>query len=310
MVGVPDRGVKKNILMVDPGFIEGRYPIPSALEIVPLSNAIDWPPRGPVMPDIEEIAEYIRLRDIVARLHAPDGCPWDREQTHASLRPYLLQEAYEVLHLLDEGDTEHMPEELGDLLCQILMHTQLAEGAGEWAMTDVLKSLADKLVRRHPHVFGDVDLTTADEVVSLWDEIKKKERGPDASALANVPAGLPALAYSQELLRRAESAGFAWPHRDDVLEKLHEEVGELAAAPSTDAALEELGDILFNVVNYARYLGLDAEDALRAAGHKFRRRFGGVEQLVASQGHETMKGMTREELMAYWGQVKASEARK
>jgi tetrapyrrole methylase family protein/MazG family protein len=260
------------------------------------------------MPDIEEIAEYIRLRDVVAKLHAPDGCPWDREQTHASLRPYLLQEAYEVLHLLDESDTEHMPEELGDLLCQILMHTQLAEGIGEWVMTDVLKSLADKLVRRHPHVFGDVDLTTSGEVVSQWEEIKKKERAPAASALANVPAGLPALAYSQELLRRAESAGFAWPHRDDVLEKLHEEVAELAAAPSTEAALEELGDILFNVVNYARYLGLDSEDALRAAGHKFRRRFAGVEQLVASQGHETMKGMTREQLMAYWGQVKATEA--
>ena len=261
------------------------------------------------MPDIEEIAEYIRLRDIVAKLHAPDGCPWDREQTHASLRPYLLQEAYEVLHLLDEGDTEHMPEELGDLLCQILMHTQLAEGSGEWIMTDVLKSLADKLVRRHPHVFGDVDLSTADEVVTQWDAIKKQERtkDEDTSALAHVPPGLPALAYSQELLRRAESAGFAWPHRDDVLEKLHEEVAELADAPSPDAALEELGDILFNVVNYARYLGLDAEDALRAAGHKFRRRFGGVEQLVASQGHETMKGMTREELMSFWAQVKATE---
>src|SRR5436190_1479197 len=184
------------------------------------------------MPDVEEIAEYIRLRDVVARLHAPDGCPWDREQTHASLRPYLLQEAYEVLHLLDEGDIEHMPEELGDLLCQILMHTQLAERDGEWLMADVFTTLA---------------------------------------------------------------------------EKLHEEVAELADAPSPDAALEELGDILFNVVNYARYLGLDAEDALRAAGHKFRRRFGGVEHLVASQGSESMKGMTRDELMVLWAKVKASE---
>ena len=261
------------------------------------------------MPDVEEIAEYIRLRDVVARLHAPDGCPWDREQTHVSLHPYLLQEAYEVLHLLDEGDTEHMPEELGDLLCQILMHTQLAERDGEWLMADIFKTLADKLIRRHPHVFGDVDLTTADEVVTQWDEIKKKERAPDASALANVPAGLPALSYAQELLRRAESAGFAWPHRDDVLEKLHEEVAELADAPSNEAALEELGDILFNVVNYARYLGLDAEDALRAAGHKFRRRFGSVEQLVASQSAQSMKGMTRDELMALWGQVKGTESK-
>src|SRR3954454_2687431 len=158
------------------------------------------------MPDIEEVAEYIRLSEVVARLHAPVRCPCDREQTHASLRPYLLQEAYEVLHLLDEGDMAHMPEELGDLLCQVLMHTQLAESEGEWVMTDVFKSLADKLVRRHPHVFGDVALSTADQVVTQWDEIKKNERAPDASALANVPPGLPALAYSQELLRRPENA--------------------------------------------------------------------------------------------------------
>ena len=262
------------------------------------------------MPNAIEIAEYTRLRDIVAKLRAPDGCPWDREQTHTSLRPHLLQEAYEVLHLLDEGDTQHMPEELGDLLFQIVLHTQLAEEAGEWSMSDVLSSLSDKLVRRHPHVFGDVALTTSGEVVAQWDELKKKERAPDASALASVPAGLPALSYAQELLRRAEAAGFAWPHRDDVLEKLHEEVAELADAPSNEAALEELGDILFNVVNYARYLGLDAEDALRAAGHKFRRRFGGVEQLVASSDSGTMKGMTRDELMALWGQVKATEVQK
>jgi MazG family protein len=260
------------------------------------------------MPDADEIAEYTRLRDIVAKLRAPEGCPWDREQTHTSLRPHLLQEAYEVLHLLDEGDTQHMPEELGDLLFQIVLHTQLAEEAGEWQMSDVLRTLSDKLVRRHPHVFGDVSLSTADEVVEQWDQLKRQERAPDASALASVPGGLPALAYAQELLRRAEAAGFAWPHRDDVIEKLHEEVAELADAPSSEAALEELGDILFNVVNYARYLGLDAEDALRAAGHKFRRRFGGVEQLVASQDNATMKGMTRDELMALWGRVKASEA--
>jgi MazG family protein len=250
-------------------------------------------------------AEMARFDELVATLRRE--CPWDREQTHTSLRPHLLQEAYEVLHLLDEGNTSDMPDELGDLLFQIVLHTQLAEEAGEWTMTGVFKSLSDKLVRRHPHVFGDVSLATSDEVVEQWDQIKKKERAPDASALASVPGGLPALAYSQELLRRAEAAGFAWPHRDDVLEKLHEEVAELADAPSNEAALEELGDILFNVVNYARYLGLDAEDALRAAGHKFRRRFGGVEQLVAAQGKDTMKGMTRDELMALWGQVKATE---
>ena len=268
------------------------------------------------MPDDAEIAAYVRLRDIVAKLRNPEGgCPWDLEQTHESLRPHLLQEAYEVLHLLDEGDTEHLPEELGDLLFQVLLHAQLAEDAGEFAMTHVLDGLSDKLVRRHPHVFGDTSsdaapapsLHTSEQVIEQWDVLKRKERAADASALAGVPVGLPALAYAQELLRRAESAGFAWPRSDDVLEKLREELAELQAAQSREEALAELGDVLFNVANYARYLGFDAEDALRAAGHKFRRRFAAVEREASSQGHETLKGLSREELMGLWGRVKADE---
>jgi tetrapyrrole methylase family protein/MazG family protein len=164
-----------------------------------------------------ETRSYQELRDVVARLRAPGGCPWDREQTHASLRPYVIEEAYEVLAVLDSGSTEKLPEELGDLLFQVIIHTQLAEEAGEFDMADVLEGLAQKLVRRHPHVFGDVDLETAGQVVAQWDELKKKERGEDDSALANVPPALPALSYAQTLLRRAESAGFAWPHREDVL---------------------------------------------------------------------------------------------
>jgi tetrapyrrole methylase family protein/MazG family protein len=254
-----------------------------------------------------ETRSYQELRDVVARLRAPDGCPWDREQTHASLRPYVIEEAYEVLAVLDSGSTEKLPEELGDLLLQIVLHTQLAEEAGEFEMGDVLEGLAQKLVRRHPHVFGDVSLETAGQVVAQWDELKKRERTEDGSALANVPPAMPALAYAQTLLRRAESAGFAWPKREDVLEKLAEELRELESAATPEEATAELGDLLLNVANYARYLGIDAEQALREAGHKFRRRFTAVEGAARDRGVD-LKTQPRESLMALWDEAKAAEA--
>ncbi len=254
----------------------------------------------------QEKAQYEELRGIVARLRAPDGCPWDREQTHASLRPYVIEEAYEVLAVLDEGAIERLPEELGDLLFQVVLHAQLAEEAGEFDMTDVMAELSAKLVRRHPHVFGDVELETSDQVVTQWDELKRREREQDASALVNVPAAMPALSYAQTLLRRAESAGFAWPQREDVLEKLNEELTELAQAQSKQEQAEELGDLLLNLANYARYLGIDAEEALRGAGHKFRRRFGDVETRARERGID-MKAQSREALMALWDEAKAGE---
>jgi tetrapyrrole methylase family protein/MazG family protein len=254
----------------------------------------------------EERALYEELRGIVAKLRAPDGCPWDREQTHASLRPYVIEEAYEVVAVLDSGDFRRLPEELGDVLFQVLLHTQLAEEAGDFDMSTVLSGLSGKLVRRHPHVFGDVQLETSEQVIDQWDELKKAERAADDSALANVPAAMPALAYAQTLLRRAEVAGFAWPNREDVLEKLHEELEELAAAPTPEEAADELGDILLNVANYARYLGIDAEEALRNAGHKFRRRFTAVETSARAEGAD-MKTETRDQLMARWETAKQSE---
>ena len=251
-----------------------------------------------------ERAGYEELRAVVARLRAPDGCPWDREQTHSSLRPYVIEEAYEVVALLDAGDTSKLPEELGDLLFQILLHTQLAEESGEFEMADVLSGLSQKLIRRHPHVFGDVKLENAEEVIEQWDRLKQQERTQTESVLANVPAAMPALSYAQTLLRRAESAGFAWPRREDILEKLTEEIGELSAAASPEAAREEFGDILLNVANYARSLGIDAEEALREAGHKFRSRFGAVETR-AREHHIDMKQSSRDELMALWDEAKA-----
>jgi tetrapyrrole methylase family protein/MazG family protein len=254
-----------------------------------------------------ETSSYEELRAIVARLRAPDGCPWDREQTHASLRPYVIEEAYEVLAVLDAGDIQRLPEELGDLLIQVLLHTQLAEEAGEFEMADVLEGLKDKLIRRHPHVFGDIKLETADQVDRQWDELKSRERDRTASALEGVPPAMPALAYAQTLLRRAESAGFAWPNREDVLEKLNEELRELADAASPEEAQAELGDLLLNVANYARYLGIDAEEALREAGHKFRTRFTTVESRARDRGLN-LKSQSRETLMSIWEEAKAAEA--
>ena len=255
----------------------------------------------------KETASYEELRAVVARLRAPDGCPWDREQTHASLRPYVIEEAYEVVALLDVGDISKLPEELGDVLFQVLLHTQLAEEAGEFEMADVLSGLAQKLIRRHPHVFGDVNLETSGEVVEQWDRLKQQERAPDESALANVPAAMPALSYAQTLLRRAEAAGFAWPAREDILAKVAEEIGELAAAPDKDAAAEEFGDLRLTIADYARSLGIDAEEALRQAGHKFRRRFTAVEQLAHERAIDLHTG-TLDARMALWDEAKSREA--
>mgnify|MGYP001226544430 CR=1 FL=1 len=254
-----------------------------------------------------EQRRYDELRAIVAKLRAPDGCPWDREQTHASLRPYVIEEAYEVLAALDDADLPKLREELGDLLFQVLIHTQLAEEAGEFTMGDVLQGLADKPVRRHPHVFGDTRLEGSGQVVAQWDELKKAERAAAAeSALAGIPPAQPALSLAQALLRRAASAGFAWPRREDVLAKLTEELDELARARTKEEAQEEFGDILFNLANYARYLEIDAEEALRGASRKFRARFNAVEQ-QAQERERPLTELSRDELMRLWDEAKRGE---
>jgi tetrapyrrole methylase family protein/MazG family protein len=259
------------------------------------------------MPDDRETAKYKELRAIVARLRAPDGCPWDREQTHASLRPYVIEEAYEVVAALDENDLPGLRDELGDLLIQVLLHTQLAEEANEFSMTDVFTRLAEKLVRRHPHVFGDVHLESAADVSAQWDELKRAEHEEHAgSALAGVPVAMPALSLSQNLLRRAAAAGFAWPDRRDVLDKITEELNELAATTSKEETAEEFGDLLLNLANYASYLDIDAEEALRLASRKFRRRFEAVEG-EAKRAERLLTEMSREELLALWDAAKANE---
>jgi tetrapyrrole methylase family protein/MazG family protein len=257
------------------------------------------------MVEDDELTKYRELRAIVARLRAPDGCPWDKEQTHASLRPYVIEEAYEVLAALDESDPASLQAELGDLLFQVLIHAQLAEEVGEFSMAGILSGLAEKLVRRHPHVFGDVALETAEEVSAQWDRLKQAERAAEQKgALAGIPRALPALSLAQAQLRRAAGAGFAWPDRRDVIAKVGEELEELAAAESREQKTEEFGDLLLNLANYADYLGIDAEDALRQAATKFRRRFEAVERDAAAAA-KPMKEMSREELLALWERAKA-----
>ena len=253
-----------------------------------------------------ETRSYEALREVVARLRAPGGCPWDQEQTHASLRPYVIEEAYEVLAVLDSNSIEALPAELGDLLLQVLLHSEIAAEAGEFEMADILDGLTQKLIRRHPHVFGDVELETAGQVVTQWDEIKKTERDDDASALANVPPAMPALSYAKTLLHRAAKAGFAWPTREDILIKLAEELRELEAASTPESAAAEFGDLMLNVANYARSLGIDAEQALREAGHKFRGRFSSVETTARDRGLD-LKSESRQSLLSLWDEAKAKE---
>ena len=249
------------------------------------------------------LSTFEDFRAIIDRLRAPDGCPWDRAQTHASLKAFLLEEAYETLAALDEGDTDKLCDELGDLLLQIVLHVQLAEEAQEFTVDDVIGRIAGKIVRRHPHVFGDAQADSPEEVMIRWEELKRRERGDEGSALADVPRAMPALACAQQLLDRAARVGFEWPKTEDVLDKLGEEIGELAQAGEMEEKREELGDVLFLLVNLARYLDLDAEEALRRGNHKFRRRFATMEAL-AQEGGRALADLPLEQQEALWDAAK------
>jgi tetrapyrrole methylase family protein / MazG family protein len=249
-----------------------------------------------------DVHSFDALREIVRRLRAPDGCPWDRKQTHESLRRYLLEETYETLDALDNGSPAKLREELGDVLLQILLHAEIASEAGEFTIDDVIESIATKLVRRHPHVFGETKVDTAEEVVLKWEAIKSEERG-GASLLEDVPQTLPALAYSQALQERAVARGFEWPRVEDVLDKLTEEARELAEAETLDEKREELGDTLFVLVSLARKLGLDAEESLRLASRRFRRRFEALQSLVGERGLR-LEGLPIDALESLWRETK------
>ncbi|MFC1980725.1 nucleoside triphosphate pyrophosphohydrolase [Chloroflexota bacterium] len=231
-----------------------------------------------------DMSQFAALGDIIARLRAPDGCPWDREQTHISIRGSLLAECYEVLEAIDEGDSGKLCEELGDLLLHIIFHCQIASEAGEFELGDVISGINAKLVRRHPHVFGPKKARDADEVALNWEVLKKEEREADSSILDSVPRNMPALGYSQQIQHRVASVGFDWEDIDGVIEKLVEEVRELQQADSQEQRAAEFGDLLFTLVNAGRRIGVDSEAALRKANHRFYQRFSCMEELCRQRG--------------------------
>jgi MazG family protein len=248
-----------------------------------------------------------RLREIVARLRGPDGCPWDREQTHASLRAGLVEEAYEVIDAIDRGDDAHLCEELGDFLLQVFMHSQIAAEAGRFDLDAVAREVADKLVRRHPHVFGDRKLDDSGAVLRQWEEIKRAEKGAQGSLMEGVPPGLPALIRAEKVQKKAARVGFDWPEPSGVVAKVREELAEVETAMSDrePAALEhEIGDLLFSVVNLARQLGIDSEVVLHQAANRFAGRFREVEKLLRARGLDPARAGL-EALDAAWNEVKA-----
>jgi tetrapyrrole methylase family protein / MazG family protein len=228
--------------------------------------------------------EFAQLVEIIARLRSPKGCPWDKKQTHNTLREYLLEECYEALEALDQSDMQKLCQELGDILLQIMLHSQIAAEQNEFTLENVLHNINQKLIRRHPHVFGEVQVKDAEEVTRNWESIKKTERQKQESMLDSVPKQLPALAYSQDIQRRVAQVGFDWENIDGVIEKLAEEVAELKQAESVAEKADEFGDLMFTLVNIARRMGVDSESALRDANRKFSRRFAYMEELCRQRG--------------------------
>lgn len=250
---------------------------------------------------------FAELIDIMARLRAPGGCPWDREQTFDSIKRYTIEETYEVIDAIERRDYEALREELGDLLLQPVFHAQMASEAGLFDINDALKAINEKLIRRHPHVFGDARADNSEQVVANWDAIKASEK-PDApqGQLDSVNRAQPALMEAFEISKKAARSGFEWARFEDVVEKLREEVAELEEARlkgHMEAIRGEVGDLLFTVVNLARWSGVDPEEALRRTNRKFRHRFSHVEARVAAAG-KTLSETPLEEMEGYWQEAK------
>jgi tetrapyrrole methylase family protein/MazG family protein len=262
------------------------------------------------------VASPFGLPWLVDRLRQPDGCPWDREQDHLTLRPFLLEETYEVYDALEGGATPELAEELGDLLLQIVLHAQYAAEAGAFDLADVQRGITSKIIRRHPHVFGDVEARTAGDVMRNWEQLKAgeraasevpHERAPDMpAAFAGLSRSLPALAYADEMQARAAGLGYDWPDLEGVIDKIAEEASELLAADDDAERREEFGDLLFVIVNMGRKLGIDAEAALRAASRKFASRFARVERLADEQGLQ-LRALGLDALDDLWQEAKRDE---
>ncbi len=262
------------------------------------------------VPPLARVSSFEAFQETIAHLRAPEGCPWDRKQTHQSLRAGLLEETYEVLDALDQDDVAGLREELGDLLLQIVMHAQIAVEAGEFGMSDVIATVDSKIKSRHPHVWGEQDAADSDDVLRGWESSKAQERQDqeqgEKSMLAGVPAALPALAQALAYGERVARVGFDWPDVQGVLEKVSEEMDELRAAADDEARALELGDVLFAVVNWARWLDVDPEVALRQANARFARRFGWIEAETRRLGQD-LKQLSLDELEALWQKAKLGQ---
>ncbi len=254
---------------------------------------------------------FAELLSVMTRLRGEGGCPWDREQTRETLRPFLIEEAYEVLEALDSGEAARIMEELGDLLFQVVFHTEIARERGEFTMADLLAALVNKMVRRHPHVFGDRTVGTATEALAQWEAIKQAEGGPGRSALHGIPRSLPGLLRAQRIQHRASRVGFDWQDPLAALEKVREEVEELTVALRGDdgaAVRDEMGDLLFAAVNVARLAEVDPEGALQDAIERFRSRFQRMERVADERGRQ-LRSLTLEEMERLWMEAKSQERR-
>ncbi|MDD5311727.1 MAG: nucleoside triphosphate pyrophosphohydrolase [Dehalococcoidia bacterium] len=251
----------------------------------------------------KELGQFETFKKIVEKLRSPDGCPWDRKQTHDSLKQYLVEECYEVLETIEENTPSALGEELGDLWLQIMLHTQIAEECGEFTMEDVIRQINSKLIHRHPHVFGDSRAIDACEASLNWQELKGQEKPESQSILSGVPKNLPALAFSQSIQRRAAAVGFDWKELDDVIGKLTEEIEELRQAESQEQRVEEFGDILFTLSNIARHMDIELESALRQTNARFSRRFNYIEETCRRKDTD-LRTLSLEEMDALWNEAK------
>ena len=263
------------------------------------------------LPPLEKGTSFEAFQEIIAALRAPDGCPWDREQTHQTLRTNLLEETYEALAALDADDPAEMREEFGDLLLQITLHAQIANELGEFNIAQVFKNIYDKIIRRHPHVFGDWKVDGVEKVLQNWEKLKAVERseihkengGTEKGLLDGVALAFPALSQAEEIQRRAARVGFDWPDTRGVVDKINEECHELLNAEDLASRSDELGDLLFAVVNLARHFEIDAESALRETNTRFRKRFAHIEQAARSQG-KSIDNLSLDEMESYWQEAK------
>ena len=253
--------------------------------------------------DFQDLGTYQSLERVVDKLLSPGGCPWDREQTHHSLKQNLLEECYELMEAIDGGEPKSMAEELGDILVQVVFHIRLAQEEGTFTAADVFTSINEKLIRRHPHVFGGVEARTAEQVMSNWEDIKRQEKA-DASRLGEVPKALPALAHSQLVQRRAGLAGFDWDNIEGVWDKLEEEMQELREAATDEERELELGDVLFCMVNVGKWMNVQSEESLRRANGRFQSRFTCMEDICKERGVD-FTDLSMDEKEALWQEAKA-----